>query len=255
MNTFLVILWVVGIVVVVFGMLVALLAMNWSTRDNTAETMVETLLMSVSIIFYAVNSSDVMHTAFEKIYGFVRICMGLKETDAKIVPAFFHTGNFELGTKLAIGVALLALFIRYIVSADEKLRALVFLPIMLLINSILVLAVPDRFVVTILPLAGILVLAIVIASAVAGSGSSSGTTTGGGVLPPQDDDISVDPFERARGKSYHSLVYGNDHIFLDAEYDTYVILRDEKGNVFRAVKSHDGKVRDENGHYYDLNDF
>ena len=51
MNTFLVILWVVGIVVVVFGMLVALLAMNWSTRDNTAETMVETLLMSVSIIW------------------------------------------------------------------------------------------------------------------------------------------------------------------------------------------------------------
>ena len=118
MSTFLVVLWVIGVIVVMFGLVFALMAMNWATRDNTLETLFETLTMSASILFYTVNNSDFTRTIFDKVYGFIRICMGLNDTDLKFVPKMFDRGGeLDLSLKLVIGIVLVAFFIRYIVSA------------------------------------------------------------------------------------------------------------------------------------------
>lgn len=134
--------------------------------------------------------------------------------------------------------------------------ALAFLPLILLIEIIFLLALPDRFVITLLPFFGMVLLAFLILSGIIG-GSSSGSSpnpVGGDGTPTYSDGTPIDPFANSGAKTYHSLKNGNEYIRQVAEYQTYVVLRDEHGNTFNATKGHDGMVYDSNGNYYRSND-
>lgn len=152
MSVFLTIIWGVGVTVIVLGLFIGLLVMNYRTRGNVAETMIETFVIALGSVVLLAHANDTTHEIFTKVYKFLRMCVGLTDEKSMYLGRFIDSSlssqqNF-LGILGAMIVFTLIIFIRYMIKADSKLLALLFFPIMIVGHMIIIIGLTDRIIST-----------------------------------------------------------------------------------------------------------